>query len=475
MSVKSLWYHYVTSDLKLPKDDSRYRRVYLINALSLLMITALTFYVFFNIFYTHLFILALIEVGTLIFAFIPIFILRRLKNVELAATLVTINLFILMVLFIYGQKHHDYALAQAVFLPTFAIFLKGKKYGLIYSFIFISIVLYIASTGIDTWEPVPFTLTSFINLTTTYLFIIIMVYYFESSRKEAFTFIKEASDREYQNNLSLHEKTIMLNHANEELLLFKSNLESKVDAMLIEKGAQEHILIQQSKMAAMGEMMSSITHQWKQPLTTTSAIVNNLKIEESLRDDSHQDFIKGMEKIEDQLHFMNQTINDFSNFFKPKKTKESFILSETIKSVIKLLQSQFHSKNITIHTDFEDEKLSIVSYKNEFIQVILNILSNAKDAIDERTQMNIMKYGEGEIRIKVLSKNSKIYITIEDNAGGIPPKIIQEIFKPYFTTKAEDKGTGIGLYMSKIIIEDSMQGLLEASNGEKGAFFTIIL
>lgn len=475
VSVKSAWYHYVTSDLELPKDDSRYRRVYLINTLSLLMITALTFYIFFNIFYTHFFILALIEIATLLFSFIPIFILRKLKNVELAATLVTINLFILMTLFIYTQKNLDYALAQAVFLPTFAIFLKGKKFGLIYSFIFISIILYIAFQGIENWEPAPFTLTSFINLTTTYLFIIIMVYYFESSRKEAFTFIKEANERAYQNNLKLHEKTIMLNHANEELQLYKNDLEHKVDLMLAEKSAQEHILIQQSKMAAMGEMISSIAHQWKQPLTTSSVIINNLKMEDVLSKGSDKKFLPSIEKIEEQLNFMNQTISDFSNFFKPKKKKEPFNIATTLSSVIKLLQSQLHSKKITIETNFQDESLTIVSYKNEFIQVVLNLLSNAKDAINERVAMNILKPGEGKISISVFTKESKTLILIEDNAGGIPPKIIEDIFKPYFTTKEESDGTGIGLYMSKIIIEDSMQGILNVTNGEKGALFTIIL
>lgn len=475
LALKSLWYHYVTSDLNLPKDDNRFRRVYLINTLSLVMILALSFYIFFNIFYTHLFLLALIEMGTLLFAFIPIFILRRLHNVELAATLVTINLFLLMVLFIYSQKHNDYALAQAVFLPTFAIFLKGKKYGLIYSFIFIAIILYIAWSGIGVWEAVPFTMTSFTNLTTTYILIIFMLYYFESSRKEAFNFVKQASEREYQNNLKLHEKTILLNHANEELMLFKTDLENKVDGMLSEKRAQEQILVQQSKMASMGEMMSAITHQWKQPLTTTSAIINNIKIEEALTEKPNEGFLKSMEKIEEQLDYMNQTILDFSNFFKPKKSKEIFHLKDTTLSVIKLLRSQFHSKDITIETQFDDNTLSVESYKNEFIQVILNLLSNAKDAIEEQIAKGDLGKGKGEIKLNIFLQEGKIHLTVEDNGGGIPPKIIKDIFSPYFTTKEKNNGTGIGLYMSKIIIEESMLGSLSVSNGEKGAIFTIIL
>ncbi len=475
MSIHLAWKSFVTSDLNLPKDDSRYRRVYLINTISLLVITALIFYIIFNLLVTKLYMLAFFEAIVLIIAFIPVFILRKIHNVELAATIVTINLFILLIFFIYDQNHNDYALAQAVFLPTLAIFLKGKRFGLIYSSIFIALVLMIAYQGINVWEPVPFTFTSFVNLFTTYLFVIIMVYYFESSRKEAFTFIKEASEREYQNNLKLHEKTILLNHANVELMEYKTDLEKKVDEMVEAKRAQDHILTQQSKMAAMGEMMSAITHQWKQPLTTTSSIVGNIKVEEQFKENPNEKIIDNMNKIEYQLNFMNQTINDFSNFFKPEKTKEPFNLAQVCRTVIKLLQSQLYSKNIQLHTQFEDEDLQVTSYKNEFIQVLLNIINNAKDAIMEQIREDKLSSGGGNIHLKTFSNQGKIYITIEDNAGGIPQKVLPHIFEPYFTTKTVSNGTGIGLYMSKAIIEESMGGSLTATNGEDGAIFTIIL
>lgn len=475
MTLKSLWYHYITSDLNLPKDDSRFRRIYLINILSLVMILALSFYIFFNVFYTKLFLLAFIEIAVLIFAFIPICILRRLHNVELAATLVTINLFILMVLFIYMQKNNDYALAQAVFLPTFAIFLKGKRFGIIYSLIFISIILYIAWSGLGVWEPAPYNLTSFINLTTTYILIIGMLYYFESSRKEAFEFVKEASERAYQNNLKLHEKSILLEHANKELMLFKTDFEGNVDGMLTEKRAQEEILVQESKMASMGEMISVITHQWEQPLAVATDLVSNIKREESLCENTDATFLKNIEKLETQLNYMNQTILDFSNFFKPTKSKEHFTIATTILNVIQLLQSQFNSNDISIQTQFDDDSISIESYKNEFTQVIFNLLSNAKSAIDKQVLQGGLEKGKGEIQLHLFRSGSKIYLTIEDNAGGIDPQIMNKIFNPYFTTKKDNNGTGIGLYMSKITIQERMHGSLDVRNGEKGAIFTIIL
>jgi signal transduction histidine kinase len=473
--MKTVWDSFVTSGLNLPRDDSRYRKVYLINTLSLLVISALIFYIIFNLTVTGLYVLAFVEAAVLVVATIPIFILRKVQNVELAATIVTINLFILLIFFIYDQKHHDYALAQAVFLPVLAIFLKGKRFGLIYALSFIAIVLFIAYGGIDVWEPVPFTFTSFVNLISTYLFVIIMIYYFENSRKEAFGFLKKAREREYQNNLKLHEKTILLNHANEELRDYKIDLEKKVDSMLEAKRAQDHILIQQSKMAAMGEMMSAITHQWKQPLTTTAAIVGNIKLEEEFKEKPNSHILTNMDKIQDQLNFMNQTINDFSNFFKPQKTKEIFVLSNTCMSVVKLIESQLQAKSIKLSTHFEDETLSITNYKNEFIQVLLNIINNAKDALESKIALHSIQKGEGSIKLSTFTKGDYIYITIEDNAQGIPESIIDKIFDPYFTTKSESMGTGIGLYMSKSIVEESMGGSLKVTNGEHGAIFTIKL
>jgi signal transduction histidine kinase len=475
MSIASLWNSYVSSNLNLPKDDSRFRQVYLINTLSLVMITALTFYIFFNLFVSKLYVLAFVEMVVLFAAFIPIIILRKLQNVNLAATLVTINLFLLMVFFIYDNGHKDYALAQAVFLPVMAIFLKGKRFGLLYSLLFISIILYIAFHGLNVWEPAPFTVTSFTNLISLYLVVIVMVYFFESSRKEAFTFIKKASDREHKNNLKLHEKTILLNRANEELNLYKTDLEAQVEKILAEKQAQEEILKQQSKMAAMGEMISSIAHQWKQPLAATASIVNTIKVSEQFNDVPNQNYLDQMAKIEKQLDFMNETITDFSNFFKPHKVSEIFNLSSLLTSVNKLLSAQFAESKIELKTDFENENITLKSFKNELSQVLINILNNAKDAINEKLDAKLLVEGSGWVEVKMFKKDDAIIITIEDNAGGIPATVLPNIFTPYFTTKSAEKGTGIGLYMSQNIVEQSLNGDISVTNGENGAIFTITL
>lgn len=475
MALRSLWNNYVTSNLSLPKDDSRFRQVYLINTLSLVMITALFFYIFFNLFVSKLYILAFVEMVVFVVAFIPIVILRKLQNVSLAATLVTINLFLLMLFFIYENGHKDYALAQAVFLPVMAIFLKGKRFGLLYSLLFISIILYIAYNGVNVWEAAPFTITSFTNLLSLYIVVIMMVYFFESSRKEAFSFIKEASEREHKNNLKLHEKSILLHRANEELTLYKKDLEAEVNKILAEKQAQEETLKQQSKMATMGEMISSIAHQWKQPLTATASIVNTIKMTEQCNETPNQVYLDYMEKIDKQIEFMNETIRDFSNFFKPHKVSESFNVSSLMQSVEKLLSAQYAEAKIDLITEFEDEEIMLKSFKNELIQVLINILNNAKDAVNEKLEAKLLAEGSGWVKMKMFKKESHIIITIEDNAGGIPPKILPNIFTPYFTTKSADKGTGIGLYMSQNIVEQSLQGNLSAQNGENGAIFTITL
>lgn len=475
MSIPSIWHHYASSDLDLPKDDSRHRQVFMINTISLIMILALTFYTFFNIFVTKLYMLAFIEMVVLIVAFIPIFILRKLQDINLASTILTINLFLLMVLFIYGQKNLDFGLAQAVFLPIVAIFLKGKKFGLIYSILFIAIILYIAFQGIGNWDPAPFTSTSFINLLTMYVIVIMFVYYFESSREEAFDFIKDAAKREHNNNLKLHEKSILLAHANEELTLYKNDLEAQVDKVLLEQKNQQEILIQQSKMAAMGEMISSIAHQWRQPLSVTAAIINNIKTHENLSEEPNQTYLDDMERIQTQLSFMNETITDFSNFLKPHKRSETFLVSKLLLDLEKIISPQMKLHNITFNINCTENEIEISNFKNELIQVILNIINNAQDAIIEKVSAQLMGKEIAYIKIEVSKKEDTTIISISDNAGGISDDILPNIFSPYFTTKTANKGTGIGLYMSQNIVEQSLGGLLSVRNGENGAVFTITL
>jgi len=220
-----------------------------------------------------------------------------------------------------------------------------------------------------------------------------------------------------------------------------------------EKDQQEKLLIHQSKLATMGELLGNIAHQWRQPLTRLSYTFMNIEDVE----DKKESKILTKEGTE-QLEFMSQTIDDFINFYAFNKEKEYFSLAEEITNILNFL----HYSEIKINLKIEDDKI-IFNYKNELKQVLINILSNAKGILIDR------KIKNAQITI-IIDVNS---ITIRDNGGGIKLDNIEKIFEPYFSTKKD--GLGIGLYMSKMIIEKNMDGMLTVSNIMDGVEFTIYI
>lgn len=228
---------------------------------------------------------------------------------------------------------------------------------------------------------------------------------------------------------------------------------------------QEKFLIRQSKLASMGEMISLIAHQWRQPLSQINGIVLNIDID--LR--KHNIYIKNIDRhlndIEDTTKYLSKTINDFLDFFIQNKIKEKFYISEIITQSKTLLPIPNNIK--IIYTNKKD--ISIIGYKSELIQSILVVLNNAIYA----TQKNLEKREIGEIVIDSYIKNNYLYILIEDSGKGIDKKDIKNIFNPYFTTKNKQHGTGLGLYILKLIVENSMNGKVIVENGKRGAIFTI--
>jgi signal transduction histidine kinase len=234
----------------------------------------------------------------------------------------------------------------------------------------------------------------------------------------------------------------------------------------LEKQQNETILINKSKLASMGEMIGNIAHQWRQPLTHLSYIIMNLKAayENDKLDKKYLE--KKTDEANKQIEFMSHTIDDFRNFFKISKQKEEFSLIECINESINLLNESFKSLDIKLNFNYT-ENFRIRTYKGEFAQVIFNLLNNAKDEFIKQ------EIKDAKIIINIIKKEENILIEIIDNAGGISEKIIKKIFEPYFTTK--EKGLGIGLYMSKVIIEKNIGGKLEVENTINGAKFIIYL
>jgi len=219
---------------------------------------------------------------------------------------------------------------------------------------------------------------------------------------------------------------------------------------------KENIMIQQSKMAAMGEVLENIAHQWRQPLSTVSTISTAVKWYASEDKINNKELVNSMESINNSIQHLSNTIDDFREFFKPNKKKKNFFFSDIYNKIDLILSSKFNSLNIKIIKNIEP--IEIYNYDNALIQVLINILNNAKDSLIENNIKNKL------IFLSVKRDENKILINIKDNAKGINEEIIEKIFEPYFTTKHKSQGTGIGLYMSKEIITKHIGGKIWIEN-----------
>ncbi len=229
---------------------------------------------------------------------------------------------------------------------------------------------------------------------------------------------------------------------------------------------KDQMLIQQSRQAAMGEMIGNIAHQWRQPLNALGVLIQSMPITYDAGE-FDREYLAGVEETAMQvISHMSQTINDFRNYFKPDKEKTPFPVSRAVSKTISLVEESFNHQQIAIQVETSDNPV-VNGYPNEYSQVLLNILMNAKDAFSERA------VEDPKIHINVCCEDNRSVVTVADNAGGIDDDIMDKIFEPYFSTKGPDKGTGVGLFMSKTIIEKNMNGKLTARNVGDGAEFRI--
>jgi len=246
-----------------------------------------------------------------------------------------------------------------------------------------------------------------------------------------------------------------------EAILFSLALSYKMRMVSKAKEEQKELLIHQSKLASMGEMIGNIAHQWRQPLTHLGYTMMNLK-EAQKHGELDEGYLE--KKVSDanrQIEFMSQTIDDFKDFYAPNKEKENFSLVTATKETLELMKNTFIHNDIEVELDVKTDA-QIYNYKNEYKQVLLNLLSNAKDVLIERVTPS------PKVSI-VIDKNT---VKVKDNAGGINEKILPRIYEPYFSTKAEH--SGIGLYMSKMIVEKNMGGKLSVHVHDKTTTFSIV-
>ncbi len=253
-----------------------------------------------------------------------------------------------------------------------------------------------------------------------------------------------------------------------ELEELNQSLEEKVQEEIEKNREKEQLLVQKSKFIALGEMISNIAHQWRQPLSELSSILMFIKFKYSINALDSETMQKKSQEADRVLEYMSHTIDDFRNFFMPKKEKEEFNLRKEIQLVMNIISSTLDNYNIKVEMNI-DENIKIITYLNEYKQVVLNILSNAKDILIDKNLKNPL------IKITVSEDKNYVILNIEDNGGGVLVEPKGKIFEPYFTTKEDSNGTGIGLYMSKIIVEKNMKGKLRVKNINDGAQFSIYI
>lgn len=244
------------------------------------------------------------------------------------------------------------------------------------------------------------------------------------------------------------------------------SLEERINLAVADLRHKDQTLIQQGRLAAMGEMINNIAHQWRQPLNNIGLIIQNLLFSFDAGNITHDELKKEIGSAMDVIMHMSRTIDDFRNFFREDKQKSGFFVSKTVHHALEFISSALSNHGIQVEFE-DDENITAIGYQNEYAQVLLNILSNSRDACIER------RIAAPRIHIRVTGENGRAIVYIRDNCGGIADDILPKIFDPYFTTRAPDKGTGIGLYMSKVIIEQNMNGSLTARNTEDGAEFRI--
>ncbi|MDA8413522.1 MAG: PAS domain S-box protein [Desulfobacteraceae bacterium] len=256
-----------------------------------------------------------------------------------------------------------------------------------------------------------------------------------------------------------------LAHNSQQLKELNQALEIRVEKKILELRQRDQVLLQQNRLATMGDMIHNISHQWRQPLNALGLTIQLLPLEFEKGNFDKEFLDKSVQEAMLLIDYMSNTIDDFRYFFKPDKEKEEFNVSQSVARAIQIIKASYDFYNIKIVTNYLDEPV-IQGYPNEYAQVVLNILGNAKDALLEGNVAN------PQVIVTTSVEEGRSVVYVSDNAGGIPDEIIYKVFDPLFSTKGP-QGTGIGLFMSKNIIERNMNGRLTVRNSAQGAEFRI--
>jgi signal transduction histidine kinase len=378
--------------------------------------------------------LAILEFSLFLMNLFSWYLLRRSKRVyDFVSIVVTAQFTFLLILLLYVSSAADMKHTWYFTYPIIILYFRNERYTIPW-FIFLIFMLLIAP--FQPFFETQYTFFQLFYLSFVLSIVTIIVYFYKVKMDEATAIISE------QENI----------------------LSKKVDELT----QKDKMLSVQSKQAVMGEMISMIAHQWRQPLSTVTLNISNLQVKKLLGEEiEEEEFNRALENISDTVVYLSQTIDDFQTYFRPDKELNDVDINELIEKAISFVEPRLKKTRIKIEFN-PNEKMLVTTYSNELIQVLLNIINNAIDELISR------EIKDPFIKINFYNREKNLIITIEDNAGGIKKEHIDSIFEPYFSTKGKN-GTGLGLYMSQMIMQKQFQTKIEVQSSTKGSLFTIVV
>lgn len=398
----------------------------------------------------------------LLFIDILLFITLRVfkSSLQLVSTIVTAQFTFLFLFLIYVGKPEEMKHLWVLTYPIIILFFQEKKRAI---FWFIIIFSFLLISPFQSFIEIQYSLSQIIYLSMVLFIVSLIIYFYQFKMNEARDLILEQQILLRNFNLNLEyqvvEKTAELQELNE-------SLEAKVQQKIDELVQKDKILTVQSKQAVMGEMISMIAHQWRQPLSTITLQISNLQFKKLLGQGvSDDDMDKALSNISDTIIYLSDTVDDFQAYFHTDKEKDDIGINELLEKATNLVLARTKESNIDIVIDSKDN-IIVKTYTNEFIQVVLNIINNAIDALSE------VKVDNPTININVNHNSELLTIDITDNAGGISDENISKLFEPYFSTKGKN-GTGLGLYMCQTIVQKQLNGEIKVQSSKEGSTFTI--
>ena len=382
------------------------------------------------------------------------------KAFEFIVLIMVTQFTLLFIFLVYISSPQSMKYAWIFNYPMILLYLQNTKQSF-YWMLFLIIMLILIP--LQNFVEVSFSLYQITYIIAVLLIISSITYFYQLKMGEANIKIVEQQDDLENFNEKLEEE---VNKKTAQLQELNDLLEIKVNEKIEELRAKDKILEVQSKQAVMGEMISMIAHQWRQPLSTITLQIANLQLKKLLGQDlSSTETDDALTEISNTIIYLSDTVDDFQTYFHPEKEMIDVEVNELLNRAINFANSRVKKSNISINI-CENCTYVIKTYPNEFVQVVLNILNNAIDAHNEKIQKNSF------IDIDVKMKNNYLVIKISDNAGGIKEENLSKLFEPYFSTKGKN-GTGLGLYMSQMIVQKQFYGELSVETSDNGAVFSI--